>query len=43
MVNNKTIFQGFSEQDQLNRIFKIRGTPNEVDFPGLEELQDWNV
>jgi hypothetical protein len=43
MVNGKPIFTGVSESDQLKKIFKIRGTPNEKLYPELKSLPDWNV
>lgn len=32
------LFTGKSEQDQLNRIFKTLGTPNERVWPGYSKL-----
>lgn len=43
MVNGKPLFAGVSESDQIKKIFKIRGTPNEKDYPDLLSFQDWNV
>jgi cyclin-dependent kinase len=43
MVNLKPLFAGVSETDQLKRIFKIRGTPNEKTYPDVKSLCDWNV
>lgn len=43
MVNGKPLFAGVSESDQIKKIFKIRGTPNEKDYPDLKSFQDWNV
>jgi cyclin-dependent kinase len=43
MVNGKPLFTGVSESDQLKKIFKIRGTPNDKLYPELKTLPDWNV
>lgn len=43
MLNGKPLFQGFSEKDQLNRIFRIRGTPNEKTVPALKSYPEWKV
>lgn len=42
MVSGKPLFTGTSEADQLKRIFKIRGTPNEKTYPDIVKLADWN-
>ena len=39
MVNGKPLFPGSSNQDQLLRIFKILGTPNEKVWPGIVDLK----
>jgi hypothetical protein len=43
MVNGKPLFAGVSESDQIKKIFKIRGTPNEKEYPDLSTFPDWNV
>ncbi len=43
MMNGKPLFTGVSESDQLKKIFKIRGTPNEKIYPDIKGLPDWNV
>ncbi len=43
MINGKPLFAGVSESDQIKKIFNIRGTPNEKDYPDLTSFQDWNV
>jgi hypothetical protein len=43
MVSGKPLFTGTSEADQLKRIFKIRGTPNDKIYPDIVKLTDWNV
>ena len=42
MVNGKPLFTGVSETDQLKKIFRIRGTPNEKIYPELRNLPEWN-
>jgi len=41
MVTGRPLFPGTSTQDQLVRIFKIRGTPNEKTWPSVAELPDY--
>jgi cyclin-dependent kinase len=41
MVNGKALFQGVNEPDQLKKIFKLRGTPNEKTYPELIDLPEW--
>ena len=43
MVNGKPLFTGVSENDQLKKIFKIRGSPIEKIYPEVKNLPDWNV
>jgi hypothetical protein len=43
MVNGKPLFTGTSEQDQIKKIFKIRGTPTEQTWPEFSKLPEWNV
>lgn len=42
MVNQKPLFPGESEIDQLFKIFQIRGTPTEETYCGVTELPDYN-
>lgn len=42
MVSGKALFTGLNDSDQLKKIFRIIGTPNEKDYPGLTKLPDWN-
>lgn len=42
MVTKKPLFPGDSEIDEIFRIFRIMGTPNEDVWPGVTSLQDWN-
>merc|ERR1712066_378298 len=41
MVNGRPIFPGSTDADQLQRIFKILGTPSERTWPAITELPDW--
>jgi len=41
MVHKKTLFSGDSEIDQLFSIFRIMGTPNELCWPGVSLLPDY--
>lgn len=41
MVNQKPLFPGDSEIDELFKIFQIRGTPNEETYPGVTALPDF--
>lgn len=41
MVNQKPLFPGDSEIDELFKIFQIRGTPNEDTYPGVSSLPDY--
>ena len=43
MVSGKALFTGNSENDQLKKIFEIKGTPTDEHAPGLKELPDWGV
>lgn len=36
MVNLRPLFPGQKEEDELMRIFKVFGTPNETTWPGVE-------
>ena len=38
LVNQKPLFAGASEEDQLDKIFKIRGTPADEVWPQMKEL-----
>lgn len=42
MVTKRPLFPGDSEIDQLFKIFRQLGTPNEQLWPGVTQLQDWN-
>ncbi len=43
MVNGKPLFTGVSENDQLKKIFRVRGTPNDKTYPEIKTLSEWNV
>ena len=38
----RPLFPGQNTQDQLNRIFRLFGTPDEHSFASVGELPDWN-
>lgn len=38
MIDNKALFPGDSEIDELYKIFQILGTPNEKTWPGVGQL-----
>lgn len=42
MVTKRPMFPGDSEIDELFKIFRLLGTPNEEVWPGVTALQDWN-
>ncbi|XP_064953701.1 cell division control protein 2 homolog isoform X2 [Musa acuminata AAA Group] len=41
MVNQKPLFPGESEIDQLRTIFRVLGTPNEETWPGVTSFPDF--
>ncbi|GLT85092.1 hypothetical protein SLE2022_032940 [Rubroshorea leprosula] len=41
MVNQKPLFPGDSEIDELFKIFRVLGTPNEETWPGVTSLPDF--
>jgi len=41
MVNGRPLFPGKDDTDQLQKIFKICGTPSEQTWPTITELPDW--
>lgn len=43
MVTKRPLFAGDSELDQLYRIFRILGTPNEETWPGVTKLRDYKL
>lgn len=43
MVTKRPLFPGDSEIDQLYKIFRQLGTPDETVWPGVTQLPDWNT
>lgn len=43
MVTKKALFSGDSDIDQLYRIFRILGTPDETVWPGVTKLKEYKV
>ncbi|XP_028776901.1 cell division control protein 2 homolog C [Neltuma alba] len=43
MVRRQALFPGDSEFQQLLNIFRLLGTPNEEQWPGVTSLRDWHV
>ena len=43
MVNGRPLVSGTSEGDQLDRIFRLFGTPTVEIYPGLIELPEYNA
>jgi len=43
MANRRALFHGDSEIDQIFRIFRILGTPNDKDWPGVSALRDYKT
>jgi cyclin-dependent kinase len=41
MVNARPLFPGNTDVDQLQKIFKVLGTPSEAIWPTVIELPDW--
>jgi serine/threonine protein kinase len=42
MVTKRPLFPGDCEIDEVYKIFRLLGTPNEEQWPGCTALQDWN-
>jgi len=42
MGNGRPLVAGTSESDQLDRIFRLLGTPTIEDYPGIVELPDYS-
>ena len=43
MVTKRPLFPGDSEVDQLYRIFRVLGTPNEEIWPGVTSFKDYKM
>jgi len=41
MANGRPLFPGNTDADQLQKIFRLLGTPNESIWPTISELPDW--
>jgi serine/threonine protein kinase len=41
MANGRPLVAGTSEADQLDRIFRLLGTPSLDDYPGIRDLPDY--
>merc|ERR1719401_630204 len=42
MSNGKSLVPGSTEQDQLQKIFRVLGTPTPEKWPTVNELPDWD-
>lgn len=42
MVTGKALFTGLNDGDQIKKIFRILGTPNDKIYPGIKKLSGWN-
>jgi cyclin-dependent kinase len=42
MANGRPLVAGTSETDQLDRIFRLMGTPTLADYPGIVELPEYS-
>jgi len=42
MISGRPLFPGANPSDQLLRIFKTLGTPDETIWPGVSQLSDWS-
>jgi serine/threonine protein kinase len=43
MVTKKPMFPGDCEIDELFKIFRLLGTPKDIDWPGVSNLRDYNA
>jgi serine/threonine protein kinase len=43
LYNRKALFQGSSDEDQIMKIFKIRGTPSLEDWPEMKSLSQYKA
>ncbi|KRX01219.1 Protein kinase-like domain [Pseudocohnilembus persalinus] len=43
MAQRKALFAGDSEIDQIFKIFRIQGTPTEVEWPGINQFPDFKT
>jgi len=42
MANGRPLVAGTSEADQLDRIFRLLGTPTVLEYPGMVELPEYS-
>ena len=42
MANGRPLIAGTSENDQLDKIFRLLGTPSVEEYPGIVELPEYN-
>ena len=42
MFSGKPLFTGLNDNDQIKKIFRIMGTPNEKVYPNIKKLSEWN-
>ena len=42
MANGRPLIAGTSEADQLERIFRLLGTPSHADYPGMVDLPEYH-
>jgi cyclin-dependent kinase len=42
MANGRPLIAGTSENDQLERIFRLFGTPSHADYPGIVDLPEYH-
>jgi serine/threonine protein kinase len=42
LLNGKPLFAGSSNNDQIRKIFKVMGTPDEQSWPGISQLSEYN-
>jgi serine/threonine protein kinase len=41
MYTGRPLFPGATNEDQLQRVFRALGTPNELAWPGVSALPSW--
>ena len=42
MANGRPLIAGTSEGDQLERIFRLLGTPSQAEYPGIIDLPEYH-
>jgi len=43
MITNNYLFAGSNETEQLDLIFRVFGTPSELEWPGVTQLPGWGL